>query len=273
MVPRHGSHQLRALDSGSSASSSLATTHPETAKEFQVGNFTIQKTSRQFSAIPIDQAHEQKNAAIKGDGGAVCLTDNPNALRRWMVAGPEVARLVGEFQNESDSLSKPPDLRHHDQTASVQSAFIKDVQPMVSVIEDFGNPFEEDNADLLVLDTKEIAPPAAVNALRRAHKVGKMQFDNFVLERLVERTKPLEDVIRRNNIKIFGTPVSTAPGKSKHHMKSLKNDVGLSRLYIGCQNRDGNLEKFFKHENQACPLLSQMAVASGCVLRVIFLPA
>jgi len=27
-------------------------------------------------------------------------------------------------------------------------------------------------------------------------------------------------------------------------------------LYIGCQNRDGNLEKFFKHENQACPLLS-----------------
>ena len=24
-------------------------------------------------------------------------------------------------------------------------------------------------------------------------------------------------------------------------------------MYIGCQNRDGNLEEFFKHENQACP--------------------
>ena len=27
----------------------------------------------------------------------------------------------------------------------------------------------------------------------------------------------------------------------------------FSRLYIECQNRDGNREKFFKHENQACP--------------------
>jgi len=29
-------------------------------------------------------------------------------------------------------------------------------------MEDFGNPFEEESQDLLVLDTKEIAPPAAV---------------------------------------------------------------------------------------------------------------
>ena len=31
-------------------------------------------------------------------------------------------------------------------------------------------------------------------------------------------------------------------------------DVDLfSRLYIGCQTRDGNLGEFFRHENQACP--------------------
>jgi len=56
---------------------SLATTQPDIAREFQAGNFTIQKTCRKFSAIPIDQAHEQNNAAIKGDGCAVDLTDNP----------------------------------------------------------------------------------------------------------------------------------------------------------------------------------------------------
>ena len=38
-------------------------------------------------------------------------------------------------------------------------------------------------------------------------------------------------------------------------MASLKSDVGLfSRLYIGCQTREGNLEEFFRHENQAYPL-------------------
>ena len=72
----------------------LLTRHSDVAKQFYDGNFTITKTDRVFSAIFIDQAHEQNNACIKGDGGAVGLADNPNAFRRWMVAGPEVARVV-----------------------------------------------------------------------------------------------------------------------------------------------------------------------------------
>jgi len=36
----------------------LPTAHPKVAREFEAGRFTIQKTSRQFSAIPIYQAHE-----------------------------------------------------------------------------------------------------------------------------------------------------------------------------------------------------------------------
>ena len=42
--------------------------------------------------------------------------------------------------------------------------------------------------------------------------------------------------------------------KGKQQLASLKSDVGLFfQLYIGCQTRDGNLEEFFHHENQACP--------------------
>jgi hypothetical protein len=41
----------------------------------------------------IDQAHEQNNAIVKGDGGAIGLTEDPAALRRWMVAGPKISRL------------------------------------------------------------------------------------------------------------------------------------------------------------------------------------
>ena len=54
----------------------LLTTHPEIAQEFRAGNFMVQETNRPFSAIPVDQAHEQNNAAIKGHGGAVSLIDN-----------------------------------------------------------------------------------------------------------------------------------------------------------------------------------------------------
>jgi len=40
--------------------------------------------------MAIDQVHEQANAVIKGDGGAVGITEDPSALRRWMVAGRTV---------------------------------------------------------------------------------------------------------------------------------------------------------------------------------------
>lgn len=44
--------------------------HPELAKEFEAGKFTFTKTSRAFSAMPLDQGHEQNNQIVKGDGGA-----------------------------------------------------------------------------------------------------------------------------------------------------------------------------------------------------------
>lgn len=73
-------------------------THPETFGEFLKGNFVVKKTTHSFSSIAIDQAHEQNNASVKGDGGTVGLTENHAALRRWMVSGPEMARLIGEFE-------------------------------------------------------------------------------------------------------------------------------------------------------------------------------
>ena len=38
------------------------------------------------------------NTFIKGDGGAVGLTDNPSILLQWMVARPEVTGTIQEFE-------------------------------------------------------------------------------------------------------------------------------------------------------------------------------
>ena len=74
----------------------LSNKHSEVVKAFNEGKFVVNKTEKVFSSIPIDQ---QNNVLIKADGGAVGLTHNPSALRRWMVAGPEVARVIEEFHN------------------------------------------------------------------------------------------------------------------------------------------------------------------------------
>lgn len=76
----------------------LKDVNPEVHIEFQNGAFTINKTGNPFSSMAIDQAHEQNNAMVKDDGGAVGLTENPGALRRWMVSGPEISRMINEFE-------------------------------------------------------------------------------------------------------------------------------------------------------------------------------
>ena len=61
---------------------------PRVYKEFSTsgGKFTVQKMRKTFSCIPLDQAHEQNNELIKGDGGVIGITETPGALLRWMVA-------------------------------------------------------------------------------------------------------------------------------------------------------------------------------------------
>lgn len=55
---------------------------PATAAEFRKGHFVVNKTNHLFSSLPIDQAHEQNNKTVKGDGGAIGLTESPTQLLR-----------------------------------------------------------------------------------------------------------------------------------------------------------------------------------------------
>ncbi len=69
--------------------SSLHVTHPTVYKEFLDGKFVGHKSRKSFSGLATDQIHEQNNAKVKGNGGAIGLFDTPNALRRdvgwWQV--------------------------------------------------------------------------------------------------------------------------------------------------------------------------------------------
>ena len=70
---------------------------------------------------------------MKGDGGAVGLTENPAALRRWMVSGPEMARVVGEFEASTEKRKKT-DTLHHEQAKHAQMAFARDVKALIGAI-------------------------------------------------------------------------------------------------------------------------------------------
>ena len=111
-------------------------------QQFLNSHFVVRKTHRLFSSIALDQAHEQENEKIKEDGGAVGLTESVQALKRWMISGPEISRLVGEFE-QSDV--KEHDTRHHEQYPAVQLAFKRGVKNMCTALRDMGNPFRDES--------------------------------------------------------------------------------------------------------------------------------
>ena len=234
---------------------SLSEKHPEIFEEFHAGKFVVHKTSNKFSAMAIDQCHEQNNATVKESGGAIGLTSNPSALRRWMVAGPEVARVVTEFEHFATGRQDDQAHLHHDQRPGVQTAFAKDVSALAAAFRELGNPFLEKSQDLLVLDTRDIADTSVIESVRKVEALGEEQYQVFVKERLDKCEKPITEVITKNKLPLFrNQSVRCHSSRQKMQITSLKNDCSLfSRLYISCQTRDGDLDRFFTHENQATP--------------------
>ncbi|KAL9954024.1 hypothetical protein ACROYT_G041512 [Oculina patagonica] len=118
-----------------------------------------------------------------------------------MVAGPETARLLEEFESQ---LKGDPGVdeknEHHEQGLSTQKAFQSHVKNLVNTISEMGNPFQDDCPELLALDTRNCADASVVATVHTVQEIGLRY-----------------------------------------------------RLYIASQQRDGDLEEFFKHENQPYP--------------------
>ena len=200
------------------------------------------------------------NSVVKGEGGAVGLTESAAALRRWMVAGPELSRMIEEFEN----IGPEEETTHHENTPSFQKNFADDMHNLTSSLEELGNPFTEGSQDLIAIHSKDIMDASVVSTVKNAEQIGKEQSKTFIKDRLIDKTKLISDTLKKNNLPTFGKHFKkTTKGKEK--LTVLKEDCALfGRLYVACQNRDGNIKKFFKYENQPWPpSLSQMGKLTG----------
>ena len=151
--------------------------HPKIAEAFHAGTFVVHKSDRDLSAMAIDQVHEQANTVIKGDGGAVGITEDPSALRRWMVAGPAVSQLVAQYEEASELRDVSKQTKHHEQTPTTQRSFLEKVQRLTNTLEEMGKTFQDENGDLLSLHTKDIAFPSNAERIATHLSTGNASFD------------------------------------------------------------------------------------------------
>ena len=223
-------------------------------KEF--GHWVIRKTTNRFSAIPIDQAHEQNNEAVKGLWGAVGLTENPSVFRKWIVSGPEQARLLKEFEEDyylaRENVLERED--HREEGFSAQKIFKEQAASLTQVINELGNPFLDDSVELLALDTQNVMDESVVNTVRTVEGLGKDQYAKYCKQVITDRTHSIHEPIKKNALPLFRCPHPKAKAKQAGKISLLKNDVALfSCLYIVMQHRISDMSTFFSHENHPFP--------------------
>ena len=127
---------------------SLKEIHESVHNEFMQGHFVGQKSGRSFSSLALDQMHEQLICELKGNGGFIGLTENPAELRRHLIVGPELSRLIQEFERQN----VPNETKHHEQYHSFQKRFADDVLALIEAFQALGNPFLEESGLLIELD-------------------------------------------------------------------------------------------------------------------------
>ena len=116
--------------------------------------------------------------------------------------------------------------------------------------EEARNLFEDDGGCLFALDSKVTVDVAAMTAVSSVITSGIQQYNNFVEERFLKRTKPIKKPLRKNKLHVF-----VQQRKAKHSsLTVLRNDCSLfSWLFIACQTKKEDLPEFFRHENKPLP--------------------
>lgn len=232
---------------------------PDLEREFNAGKFVVQKTTHSFSRMARDQAHEQSNAYLKGDGGIIGLTEDDDAHRKWLMAAPLVLNKVKELEKnlfpvEADSFE------HCSENNASQTAFKADVENLLSIYHELGaNPFEngaqnqEENEDkpreLYNIYTKEVVADSIVTTTMNIEEKNMQQYRHFVETRLKLGSESNIFVpLTKNNYPLFS---SKAPKKKKNTEKLQKakaeTDV-LSRFSFASQVRETCVNELYSYE-------------------------
>ena len=166
---------------------------------YRGGRFVGNNTGRAFSSLALDQMHEQLICAVKGDGGIIGITEDPEALRTFMIVCPELARLTEEF--EQSPLSK--EYQHHEQYKKFQDTFKEDANSLMRAFSEQGNPFMEDTGKLISLETSNIMDKHVVHTVKTILERGKEEYDSFYIQRIKKIKVPWSITIHLNKLPLF----------------------------------------------------------------------
>ena len=181
------------------------TMFPDIYENFNKGFFIFQKSENQFSQMALDQVYEQNNRTIKSCGGATDLVNKveESALIQWETCGPEVARIINEFE-ESMKLETPEEddsnlHLHHEDSATYRKKFSSDVKTLCKSMTI--SPFSQTKS--MTINNSHVIPDVAFNTLNKMEEAGEKQLLN---DRLIYQKVSICETIPNNDFCIWYNP-------------------------------------------------------------------
>ena len=151
------------------------------------GRLAVQKIQRHFSRTLDDQAHEQSNRVVKRSGEAIGIFDSPISLAKWMITGPEIARMLSSLDETLNDYGKSTELySHHEKTTSLENMFEK-----------VGNSFLEDRNAIHMLRNK-----SANKYVYEARTLGAEQYSSYEERDFVLGSKSINETIKHNTLSL-----------------------------------------------------------------------
>ena len=171
-----------------------------------------------------------------------------------MICGPEITKLIGQFESEFNVNEADKAHLHHEEGAAVQKSFKKQTQAFVDTITEFSSPFLDDFLELLVLHSRDCADDTVIATVRSIESIAIKQYQQYCQDVLISKKKSIHDSIKKNSLPTFKTPKCKKKSKTLHNLVVQQSNVSiLGRLYIANQQREGDPLAFFSHDNQEFP--------------------
>lgn len=181
------------------------------------------------------------------------MTHDPDLLRKWLVSGPQMVRLISSFE-EYYLPDADIEFRHHSEGFSFQSQYQSKVQRLIQTIKNYGNPFEIKFSELIQIDTRQCFGEAVENTLRSLKSCGEEQYSEFKSKVLQDHSTSIHTSIKKNKLHLMKTPIQKSVTKDGLKIKTLNNNVALfGQLFVTLNSRDCNMMDLFQHENQSFP--------------------
>ena len=91
---------------------------------------------------------------------------------------------------------------HHEKTLHAQQTFFDRVQKLSQVLQDLGNPFQEDSTELFTIDSKDVAHPSSADLVHTHMDKGQKKYQELV-KGLAENPTSFYVPIKKNRLDSF----------------------------------------------------------------------